>query len=211
MLQHDGRELVMKALLGYSYGNLDDMREMILHPNAVLGLSDGGAHCGVICDASIPTFMLTHWTRDRDRGERLPLELVVQKQTRDTAALYGLGDRGVVAPGYRADLNVIDYDALSLALPELVHDLPGGARRLIQRADGYRSTFVAGVETMRDGEETGARPGQARAGHAMSPTPTCRAAATCCSQTPPVARERVTAGEDPGVAVHVARSSSSAR
>src|SRR4029450_5759235 len=95
MLGHDGRELVMKALLGYSYGNLDDMREMILHPNAVLGLSDGGAHCGAICDASIPTFMLTHWTRDRERGERLPLELVVQKQTRDTAAVYGLGDRGV--------------------------------------------------------------------------------------------------------------------
>ena len=86
MLGHDGRELVMKALLGYSYGNLDDMREMILHPNAALGLSDGGAHCGAICDASIPTFMLTHWARDRDRGERLPLELVVQKQTRDTAA-----------------------------------------------------------------------------------------------------------------------------
>ena len=160
MLQHDGRELVMKALLGYSYGNLDDMREMILHPNAVLGLSDGGAHCGAICDASIPTFMLTHWARDRDRGARLPLELVVQKQSRDTAAVYGLGDRGVVAPGYRADLNVIDFDALALDLPELVHDLPGGARRLIQRADGYRHTFVAGEETMRDGEETGARPGK---------------------------------------------------
>jgi N-acyl-D-aspartate/D-glutamate deacylase len=160
MLGHDGRELVMKALLGYSYGNLDDMREMILHPNAALGLSDGGAHCGAICDASIPTFMLTHWARDRDRGQKLPLELVVQKQSRDTARLYGLGDRGVVVPGYRADLNVIDFDALSLALPELVHDLPGGARRLIQRADGYRSTFVAGVETMHDGEETGARPGK---------------------------------------------------
>jgi N-acyl-D-amino-acid deacylase len=160
MLQHDGRELVMKALLGYSYGNLDDMREMILHPNAALGLSDGGAHCGAICDASIPTFMLTHWARDRDRGAKLPLELVVQKQSRDTAHLYGLTDRGVVAPGLRADLNVIDFDALSLALPELVHDLPGGARRLIQRADGYKSTFVAGEETMRDGEETGARPGK---------------------------------------------------
>jgi N-acyl-D-aspartate/D-glutamate deacylase len=160
MLGHDGRELVMKALLGYSYGNLDDMREMIMHPNAVLGLSDGGAHCGAICDASIPTFMLTHWARDRERGERLPLELVVQKQTRDTANTYGLGDRGVVAPGYRADLNVIDFDALQLALPELVHDLPGGARRLIQRADGYKHTLVAGEETMRDGEETGARPGK---------------------------------------------------
>jgi N-acyl-D-aspartate/D-glutamate deacylase len=160
MVRHDGRELLMMALLGYSYGNLDDMREMILHPNSALGLSDGGAHCGVICDASIPTFMLTHWARDRDRGAKLPLELVVQKQTRDTARLYGLGDRGVVAPGYRADLNVIDFDTLELALPELVHDLPGGARRLIQRAKGYRSTFVAGTETMHDGEETGARPGR---------------------------------------------------
>ncbi len=144
MLRHDGRELLMFALLGYSYGNLDDMREMILHPNTALGLSDGGAHCGVICDASIPTFMLTHWTRDRSRGERLPLELVVQKMTRDTARLYGLGDRGVLAPGYRADLNLIDYDRLDLELPELVFDLPGGARRLIQRADGYVATFVSG-------------------------------------------------------------------
>jgi N-acyl-D-amino-acid deacylase len=160
MLGHDGRELVMKALLGYSYGNLDDMREMILHPNAALGLSDGGAHCGAICDASIPTFMLTHWARDRDRGEKLPLELVVQKQSRDTARLYGLGDRGVVAAGYKADLNVIDFDALSLTLPELVFDLPGGARRLVQKAQGYKSTFVAGEEIMHDGEDTGARPGR---------------------------------------------------
>ena len=160
LLGDDGRVLLMHALLGYSYGNLDDMREMILHPNAALGLSDGGAHCGAICDASIPTFMLTHWARDRARGERLPLELVVQKQSRDTARLYGLGDRGVVAPGYRADLNVIDFDALSLALPQLVHDLPGGARRLVQRADGYVATYVAGEQTWANGEDTGARPGR---------------------------------------------------
>jgi N-acyl-D-aspartate/D-glutamate deacylase len=160
MLRHDGRELLMFALLGYSYGSLDDMREMILHPNAALGLSDGGAHCGVICDASIPTFMLSHWVRDRDRGERLPLELVVKKQTHDTAKLYGLGDRGVVAPGYKADFNVIDYDALQLELPELVFDLPGGARRLIQRARGYEATIVSGEVTMSKGEETGARPGK---------------------------------------------------
>jgi N-acyl-D-amino-acid deacylase len=160
MLQHDGRELLMFALLGYSYGNLDDMREMILHPNAALGLSDGGAHCGVICDASIPTFMLTHWVRDRSRGERLPLELVVRKQTGDTARLYGLGDRGVVAPGYKGDLNVIDLEQLSLRLPELVFDLPGGARRLIQKADGYVATVVAGEVTMERGADTGARPGR---------------------------------------------------
>ncbi len=160
MLRHDGRELLMFALLGYSNGSLDDMREMILHPNAVLGLSDGGAHCGVICDASIPTFMLSHWARDRDRGAKLPLELVVSKLTRQTANLYGFGDRGVVAPGYKADLNVIDFDGLALKLPELVFDLPGGARRLIQRADGYAATLVAGQTTFRDGEDTGARPGR---------------------------------------------------
>ncbi len=159
MLRHDGRELLMFALLGYSHGSLDDMREMILHPNAALGLSDGGAHCGVICDASIPTFMLSHWARDRDRGERLPLELVVSKMTRETARLYGLGDRGVIAPGFRADLNLVDLDALHLKLPELVFDLPGGARRLIQRADGYEATVVAGEVTFHKGEDTGARPG----------------------------------------------------
>jgi len=158
MLAHDGRELLMVALLGYSNGNLDDMREMILHPNAALGLSDGGAHCGAICDASIPTFMLTHWARDRADG--LPLELVVAKMTRDTARLYGLGDRGVLAPGYRADVNLVDLDGLTLRLPELVFDLPGGARRLIQRADGWKGTFVAGEQTMEDGEATGARPGR---------------------------------------------------
>jgi N-acyl-D-aspartate/D-glutamate deacylase len=160
MLAHDGRELLMFALLGYSHGDLDDMREMILHPNAALGLSDGGAHCGVICDASIPTFMLTHWARDRDRGERLPLELVVSKMTRDTARLYGLGDRGVLAPGFRADLNLIDLDGLQLRLPELVFDLPGDARRLIQKADGYVATMVGGEVTLEHGEDTGARPGR---------------------------------------------------
>jgi N-acyl-D-aspartate/D-glutamate deacylase len=160
LLGHDGRELLMFALLGYSYGSLDDMREMLLHPNTALGLSDGGAHCGVMCDASNPTFMLTHWSRDRSRGERLPLELAVQKMTRDTARLYGLGDRGVLAPGFKGDLNVVDYDGLQLALPEMVHDLPGGARRLIQRADGYVATVVSGEVTLARGEDTGARPGR---------------------------------------------------
>jgi N-acyl-D-aspartate/D-glutamate deacylase len=150
----------MFALLGYSHGNLDDMREMILHPNTTLGLSDGGAHCGVICDASIPTFMLAHWARDRQRGERLPLELAVKMLTSDTAALYGLGDRGVLAPGMRADLNLVDFDRLQLRLPELVFDLPAGARRLVQRAVGYHSTVVAGEVTFSEGEATGARPGR---------------------------------------------------
>jgi len=158
MLGHGGRELLMFTLLGYANGNLDDMREMLLHPSSALGLSDGGAHCGVICDASIPTFMLTHWARDRSDG--LPLELVVRKMTLDTAQLYGFGDRGVVAPGYRADLNLVDWEGLRLRLPELVFDLPGGARRLVQQAEAFRSTIVAGEETRADGEDTGARPGR---------------------------------------------------
>ena len=159
MLERDGRELFMFALLGYSHGSLDDMREMLLHPNAALGLSDGGAHCGAICDASIPTFMLTHWARDREH-DRLPLELVVQKMTSDTARLYGLGDRGVLAPGYKGDVNVIDFENLQLHPAELVFDLPGGARRLIQRADGYVATVVSGEVTLAKGEDTGARPGR---------------------------------------------------
>jgi N-acyl-D-aspartate/D-glutamate deacylase len=150
----------MFALLGYSYGNLDDMREMLVHPMSALGLSDGGAHCGVICDASMPTFMLAHWARDRDRGEKLPLATAVRKVTRDPARLYGLGDRGVVAPGLKGDLNVIDFEHLNLKLPHLVFDLPGGARRLVQEADGYVATVVSGEVTMERGEDTGARPGK---------------------------------------------------
>jgi N-acyl-D-aspartate/D-glutamate deacylase len=160
MLEHDGRELLMMALLGYSHGNLEAIKDMLLHPNTALGLSDGGAHCGVICDASTPTTMLTHFVRDRSAGERIPLEVAVRKMTSDTARLYGLGDRGVLAPGYKADVNVIDFDRLNLRLPELVFDLPGGARRLVQRADGYVATVVSGDVTFRDGEPTGARPGR---------------------------------------------------
>jgi N-acyl-D-amino-acid deacylase len=160
MLAHDGRELLMLALLGYSDGNLDAMREMLLHPNAALGLSDGGAHCGAICDASMPTFMLTHWARDRHRGPTLDLELVVRKMTRDTAAMYGLTDRGTITAGAKADVNLIDFDGLQLRLPKLVFDLPGGARRLIQKADGYVHTVVSGQVTLDHGEDTGARPGR---------------------------------------------------
>ncbi len=158
MLRHEGRELVLYTLGGYSHGSLDDMKEMLQHSNSALGLSDGGAHCGVICDASTPTFMLSHWARDRADG--LPVELVVKKMTRDTARLYGLEDRGVVAPGYKADLNVVDFERLNLRLPEMVHDLPGGARRLIQRADGWKTTVCSGEVTFQDGEHTDAVPGR---------------------------------------------------
>jgi N-acyl-D-aspartate/D-glutamate deacylase len=167
MLRHDGRELVLFTLGGYSHGSLDDMREMLLHPNSALGLSDGGAHCGVICDASAPTFMLSHWARDRTDG--LPIQFVVKKMTHDTARLYGLEDRGVIAPGFKADLNLVDLEHLNLRLPQLVHDLPGGARRLIQRADGWKATICSGEVTLEDGEHTGARPGRLIRGSQPAP------------------------------------------
>jgi N-acyl-D-amino-acid deacylase len=159
LLEHDGRQLLLRPLLGYSNFTQDPIREMVLHPTTALGLGDGGAHVGSICDASIETYMLTHWVRDRTRGERLPIELVVRKMTSDTAALYGLGDRGTIEPGKKADLNVIDVDHLVLHRPEMHYDLPAGARRLLQRADGYRATIVSGEAIRRDGQDTDARPG----------------------------------------------------
>jgi len=160
MLQHDGRELLLFPLLNYSEFSCDPIYEMIHHPRAVLGLGDGGAHCGIICDASIPTFMLSHWVRDRKRGKRIPVEFAVKRMTRDTAELYGLHDRGTIEPGMKGDLNVIDLDAVNLELPEMVYDLPEGQRRLIQRARGYRATIVSGEVILRDGEPTDARPGR---------------------------------------------------
>jgi N-acyl-D-aspartate/D-glutamate deacylase len=160
MLELDGRQLLMLAILSYSEGDLEALREMLEHPNSAFGLGDGGAHCGAICDASMTTFLLSHWARDRTRGPRLPIEWVVKKMTTDTAALYGLDDRGLLAPGKKADLNVIDFENLGLDLPVLVHDLPAGAPRLIQRARGYSATIVSGVVTLRDGEHTGELPGR---------------------------------------------------
>ena len=133
---------------------------MLESPHSAFGLGDGGAHCGAICDASMTTSLLCHWARDRKRGPKLPLEWVVKKMTHDTAELYGLHDRGVVAAGRKADLLVIDFDRLQLGLPELVHDLPAGARRLIQKARGYEATIVSGQVTLREGEHTGALPGR---------------------------------------------------
>jgi len=159
LLENDGRELLLRPLLGYSNFTQDPIREMVLHPTSALGLGDGGAHVGAICDASIETYMLTHWVRDRSRGERLPVELVVRKMTSDTAALYGMHDRGTVQATKKADLNVIDLDRLVLHRPEMHYDLPGGARRLLQVADGYVATVVSGDVIRRDGHDTGARPG----------------------------------------------------
>ncbi len=160
LMENEGRGYVYLPLLNYALFNFDHIHEMMHHPHTVLSLSDGGAHCGVICDASFPTYMLTHWVRDRDRGARLPLEQVVAMQTRDTAQLYGLEDRGVLAPGMKADVNVIDLDALKILPPEMTFDLPAEGRRLIQRAEGYVATIVNGVVTFENGEETGARPGK---------------------------------------------------
>jgi len=160
MLEHGAQHLLMLPFFNYAERNHDAIREMLLHPAAVSGLSDGGAHCGLICDASIPTFMLTHWARDRTRGDTLPLEYLVKKQTSDTAALFGLGDRGVLAPGKKADVNVVDFEHLSLSMPRLAHDLPAGGGRLLQDAHGYVATMVGGEVTRRHGLDTGARPGR---------------------------------------------------
>lgn len=160
LMEKDGRGYIYLPMLNYALFNFDHIEEMMHHPATVLSLSDGGAHCGVICDASFPTYMLTHWVRDRDRGPRLPLEKVVRMQTHDTARLYGLDDRGVIAPGMKADINVIDFDKLRILAPEMVFDLPADGRRMIQRAEGYRATIVSGVVTFENGEATGEMPGR---------------------------------------------------
>lgn len=160
MLQRGGHELLYLPILGYAGGGLSAIDEMLRHPGTVLGLGDGGAHCGILCDASLPTFMLTHWTRDRKRGDTMPVEYVVHLQTRRTAELYGFEDRGLVAPGKLADLNVVDHEGLSLDAPEMVHDLPAGGRRLIQRGHGYVATVKSGAVVRDHDESTGERPGR---------------------------------------------------
>ena len=160
LLEQSGSALLLFTLGGYAHTNLDWALDLLSRRDTVLGLGDGGAHVGLICDSSYPTLLLSFWTRQRSRGARLSLEAAVRKLTSEPAHLYGLRDRGLVAPGHRADLNVIDLDALALRQPQVVHDLPADARRLIQRADGYTATVVAGTVVQRDGEDTGARPGQ---------------------------------------------------
>ncbi len=146
--------------VGYVKDDHEPIREMLLDPYTVLGLGDAGAHCSSIVDASLPTYMLTHWARDRHRGPRIPLEQVVHLQTQKTASLFGFNDRGVIKPGAKADINVIDYGKLRLHAPQIVYDLPAGGRRLVQTADGYVATFLAGVQTFANGQHTGAMPGK---------------------------------------------------
>lgn len=160
LISHDGNGIVLTPFFNYAYGNLDFTYEVHRHPGTRMGLADAGAHCGVVCDGGTPTFMLTHWTRDRTRGPKLPLEHVVHRQTRQTAELYGLTDRGALVPGLRADINLIDYDRLTFGPARMVHDLPAGARRLVQKADGYVATFVHGVQVVDHDEFTGELPGR---------------------------------------------------
>jgi N-acyl-D-aspartate/D-glutamate deacylase len=159
LLERDGTEIIYMPLAYKNY-SFDSIHPQLTDPNTVLSLSDGGAHCGVICDASMPTYLLTHWVRDRERGARIPLEAAIKRQTHDTAQLYGLSDRGTLAPGMKADVNLIDFARLQLHPPEMVFDLPANGRRFVQRADGYKFTVVSGEVTFEDGEPTGAMPGK---------------------------------------------------
>lgn len=158
LLEDEGRNFLYRPNFGYAQGDFEALREMMMHPLAVFGLSDGGAHCGLITDASVPTFLLTHWVRDRSRGARIPLERIVHSQTRRTAQLFDLHDRGLIAQGMLADINLIDFDGLYLHPPQMVYDLPGESRRLIQEVEGYRFTIKRGTITFEDGKPTGAMP-----------------------------------------------------
>jgi N-acyl-D-aspartate/D-glutamate deacylase len=160
LVSGDGSNLLFVPVMNYREKHLDSTREMLLHPLAVPGLGDAGAHCSLICDGSFPTTLVTHWGRDRKRGEKLPVELLFKRQARDTAELVGLYDRGLLAPGMKADVNLIDWSALAALRPVMVSDLPAGGRRLLQRARGYRATLVSGEVVMQDGEHTGALPGR---------------------------------------------------
>ncbi len=160
LLSADGQGLLYFPLFNYGQHTLDPLHELHQHPQTRMGLADAGAHCGAVCDGGMPTFMLSYWTRDRTAGDRLALEHMVRRQTRETAELFGLRDRGLIAEGMRADLNVIDYEALDVEAPRLAHDLPTGARRYVQPARGYRATVCAGEVTVVDDEFTGALPGK---------------------------------------------------
>jgi N-acyl-D-aspartate/D-glutamate deacylase len=160
LIANDGHGLIYMPFFNYAYGDLSFNYEAHQHPGTRMGLSDAGAHCGAICDGGTPTFMLTHWVRDRTRGEKLPLELVVHRQTQQTAALYGLNDRGLIAPGQRADINIIDFEKLNFTMPYMAYDLPAQGRRLVQQAIGYDATFVAGTQIVDSDQFTGALPGK---------------------------------------------------
>jgi len=160
MLEEGGRAILNRPLLNYADGNLDAIREMVTHKHTLMGLGDGGAHVGYICDASAPTHMLTHWARDRARGAKLPIEFVVKRLSADNATALGLNDRGRLAAGLKADINVIDFEQLSIERPNMRYDLPAGGKRLVQGARGYVATLVSGQVVHQNGEATGALPGR---------------------------------------------------
>jgi N-acyl-D-aspartate/D-glutamate deacylase len=168
LMENEGTGFIYFPLLNYADGNLDFLENLFDRTDTVNSLSDGGAHCGTICDAASPTFMLQHWVRDR-KGVRVPLELAIRRQCLDTARLYGLEDRGVLAPGMLADINIIDFDALKLGRPWLAFDLPAGGKRLLQKADGYVATIKSGRVTFRNGTPTGERPGKVIRGPQRAP------------------------------------------
>ena len=156
----DGTRMLYFPITNYVHGDHEVVRQMLADPATLVGLGDGGAHCAQICDSSMPSFMLTHWVRDRTRGPRVPLEWIVKRQTSETADFFGFTDRGRLQPGKKADVNVINYETLRLHHPELLNDLPAGGKRLVQRVDGYKATIVSGVPIFENGNETGARPGK---------------------------------------------------
>ena len=160
MLEDGGKKKFYFPLYNYTENNLDVVREMISHPASLLGLGDAGAHCGYICDASYPTYLITHWSRDRQRGPKLGLEFLIHAQTQRNARGLGMTDRGALLPGMKADINLIDYANLNLEAPQMTYDLPAGGRRLVQHATGYEATFVSGELVMERGKATGALPGR---------------------------------------------------
>lgn len=160
LMEHDGKGMLYFPLFNYADNDLEILRTLHTHPNTRMGLSDAGAHCGAICDGGMPTFMLTHWARDRKRGERIPLEHIIHRQTQQTASLFGFHDRGVLAPGMRADVNVIDFENLAFGRPKMAYDLPAGGRRLVQQATGYDYTLCNGVVTVENSAFTGELPGK---------------------------------------------------
>jgi len=160
LLEKEGRALIYHPLFNYEFGNLDHVETMLKHPYTIAGLCDAGAHCGAISDASFPTTLIQHWGRDRNRGQKFPLEALIKMQTYDTSQLLGIKDRGVLVEGLKADINVIDFDNLTIHEPEIVNDLPAGGRRLVQKASGYSYTIVSGEVAFKDGEATGKLNGQ---------------------------------------------------
>ena len=160
LLENDGKTILYRPLSNYAYGDLSPVQDMMQHPNSLVGLGDGGAHVGVLTDASAFTYLLTHWTRDRSRGKKLPLEWAIKRLTRDNAEAIGLLDRGLLAVGKKADINIIDYEKLAICPPEVLYDLPAGGKRMVQRTKGYDATIVAGEVVYRGGEPTNALPGR---------------------------------------------------